>query len=279
MKPIIVLVAALLVAAAVLLSMPMVAEALLPLIGGADGPSAAAAEVVYSGAIFLVLAAAGIIGARLSGGRALALGDAPGKQVALGLALGLGGLAAAVLHSKLAGSLSTAPVGVGLGALFLAGTLLVFVQVGAEEIFFRGWLQPVLVGAWGGVIGIGVSAAAFAALHLVGGAMQPLSLLNLFVGGILFGILARSGGGIAAALAAHFAWNWSEAMIFGLIPNPGEGSFGTIVNLELAGPHWWGGAAEGLNSSAGMTAALLALVLVAIAAGRRAPNRPYPAAG
>ena len=278
MKPIIVLVAALLVAAAVLLGMPMVAEALLPLIGGADGPSAAATEGVYLAVIFLVLAAAGIIGARLSGGRALALGDAPGKQVAFGLVLGLGGLAAAVLHSKLAGSLSTAPVGVGFGALFLTGTLLVFVQVGAEEIFFRGWLQPVLVGAWGGVIGIGVTAAAFAALHLVGGAMQPLSLLNLFVGGILFGILARSGSGIAAALAAHFAWNWSEAMIFGLIPNPGEGSFGTIVNLELAGPHWWGGAAEGLNSSAGMTASLLALLLIAIAAGRRAPNRPYPAA-
>ena len=274
---VITLAVALLVGAAIVLGMPFIAEPLLGAIGGEAGPSDAMAEAVYILLIFLPLGLAGWIGARLTGGDALKLGPQRGRAIALGLALGGGGVLLAASHGLAANIL-----GGGLAAsfavpLFIGGTVLVLIQTSAEEIFFRGWLQPVLVSRWGAAAGIGTSALAFAALHLAGGGLAPVSMINLALGGLLFGILAWREGGILAASAAHFAWNWSEAMILGLMPNPGVSSFGTLFDLELAGSGHWGGGDEGLNASIGMTVAL-GVLLARTLLVRRAPGPPVPAA-
>lgn len=277
-KPFLVLGAALLLGVIILLAMPMAAEPLAMALGGEGGPSAPLAEGVFTLAIFLVMIGAGLVGGRLSGMKALQLGRDPGKQLGLGLLIGLVGVLLALGHGYAANILGNGPGGLAGIGLFAIGTLLVLIQVGAEEIFFRGWLQGVLVDGWGAVVGIGVTALSFAALHLMGGAMHPVSFVNLALGGVLFGVLAWRSGGIAGALGAHFAWNWSEAMVVGLFPNPGIGSFGSLVDLELAGSGWWGGSEEGLNASLGMTAVLLALLVLVIAPGRRAPRPLSPAA-
>ena len=54
---------------------------------------------------------------------------------------------------------------------------------------------------------------AFAALHLMGGARSPTTLINMFLGGLLFGYLAAYGRGIAGAVGAHFAWNATEQLL------------------------------------------------------------------
>lgn len=277
-KPYLVLGAALLLGVIILLAMPMAAEPLAMALGGPDGPSAPLAEGVFTLAIFLVMIGAGLVGGRLSGVNALQLGRDPGRQIGLGLLIGLGGVLLALAHGYAANILGTGPASSPAISLFLIGTLLVIIQISAEEIFFRGWLQRVLTDSWGAVPGIGATSLSFAALHLMGGAMHPVSFVNLTLGGILFGTLAYRSGGIASALGAHFAWNWSEAMVVGLFPNPGSGSFGTLIDLELAGSGWWGGSEEGLNASLGMTAVLLALLVLVIAPGRPAPRPLSPAA-
>jgi uncharacterized protein len=115
---------------------------------------------------------------------------------------------------------------------------------------------------------------AFAALHVAGGARAPLSLVNLFLGGIMFGLFAARTGGIAAALGVHFAWNGAEQLLVGLDPNGQDGAwvgtFGALVDHDLRGAAIWGGSEEGLNASAGMTIALLAIVVpLAILSWRR----------
>jgi serine/threonine protein phosphatase PrpC len=144
-----------------------------------------------------------------------------------------------------------------------------------EEIFFRGWLQPALARDFGTPVAILLAALAFSALHVMGGARSPTTLVNLFLGGLLFGLLAARGAGVAGAAAAHFAWNWSEQIALGLDPNPGVGSFGALVDLELAGSALWGGSDEGLNASIAMTMALLVLVTPLALLDRR---KPVPAA-
>jgi membrane protease YdiL (CAAX protease family) len=134
-------------------------------------------------------------------------------------------------------------------------------QSASEELLFRGWVQPVLVRGWGPAAAILITALAFAALHVAGGARTPLTLVNLMLGGILFGLLAWRSGGLAAPIAAHAGWNWAEAILFGLDPNPGAGGFGAIHDLDLLGTAWWGGSAEGLNASLAMTLTLVALIL------------------
>jgi uncharacterized protein len=155
----------------------------------------------------------------------------------------------------------------------LGGTAVIALQATSEEVFFRGWLQPVLTRAWG-FLGILVTAAAFAALHLIAAAGAAVSVLNLFLGGLLFGLLADRYGGIASAIGAHFTWNWAEQLLLGLDPNPGLGSFGAVANLDLVGSRWWGGSAEGLNASVAMTFALAILLAPLLIVPAR--NRPLP---
>lgn len=183
-----------------------------------------------------------------------------------GLGLGFAGLSIAVAYAFIAGS-----AGLGAGedadgggrqiALLAWGCAVVLFQAGAEEYYFRGWLQPVLAQRWGQGLAVMATAIAFAALHFIAGATSPWSLINLLLGGVLFGLLAARGGGIGAATGAHFAWNGGEQLLFGLDPNPGVGVFGAVVDLDLGGTPLWGGSPEGLNASLPMTLALVVVLI------------------
>lgn len=260
----------------VLLVGPGIAEWLdARLAGGDDAGAYAVLETVFALVIFGPLLAAALVGSRIAGLNPLAIGRSAPRLVTIGAALGAGGLGVAAGYAWVAGALvtaSSAPTGV---ELLLWGTLLILFMTGVEEVYFRGWLQPVLARRFGSAVAVLLSALAFAALHSMGGARSPVSILNLFLGGLLFGVLAARGGGIGGAVAAHFAWNWSEQIGLGLDPNPGVGSFGALADLDLVGPAWWGGSDEGLNASIAMTLALVAmLVPLLILATTRALGSP-----
>ena len=187
--------------------------------------------------------------------------------IPMGFAVGICGLSYAVAAAWLGGHVVAPEEGVAsAGAVaFVVGTLLVLLQTAAEEAFFRGWFQPVIAQSWGPAAGIGVASLVFALLHVFGRARSPLSILNLCLAGVLFGLLALRTGGLAAPIAAHFGWNWAEEMLFGLDPNPGVGTFGTLTDHDLAGSAFWGGSTEGLNASVAISFALLALIVPLIA--------------
>lgn len=259
------LVAALLACGALIGLGPALAEAVLGALAIAD-PAAGEAlfTLILFGAMLLVAVVAGV----LWGVNALAPGERPGRWGAIGLAIGLGGVGLAAGYAALAGALHAAPAALAPGVLLL-GVATVLVQVLAEEAFFRGWLQPVLARAWGTAAAVAVAALAFASLHVLGGARAPLTLLNLALGGLVFGLLAALGRGIAGPLMMHCGWNGAEQLLFGLDPNPGIGGFGAVWDLEIAGAGLWGGSGEGLNASLGMMAVLLAALLPLAAAAVR----------
>jgi uncharacterized protein len=267
-RPVPVLVAALVACAAVVLG----ATAIAPVLGAAlEGWSAAGQEAVFALILYGVLALVAV------GGRALA-GGSPGAGaptwLLTGAGVGVGGLLLALVDARLAGAVVRG-AGEGGATALLFGTVVVLGQSAAEELFFRGWLQPVLARSWAPAVAIGVTALAFAGLHVAGGARAPLTLVNLALGGVLFGLLAWRSGGLLAPVAAHFGWNWAEGILFGLDPNPGTGSFGAVCDLDLAGAALWGGSAEGLNASLAMTCVLAALVLPLAAR----PLTPKPVRG
>lgn len=239
---------------------PAVAESLIRYLPATAQQNMAAIETLFSIVIFGGLLLFAAIGGAVVKRSAFQPGRAPAQAVAAGLALGLAGVLLATLLAAIAGSLRSSDAPARDSTLLAWGIAVVLLQIVSEEAFFRGWLQPMLVARWGRFAGIAVAALAFAALHVMGGARSPISLVNLFLGGLLFGFLAAHYGGIAAAAGAHFAWNASEQLLLGLDPNPGLGSFGAWLDLELAGVARWGGSDEGLNASVGMTFALLALL-------------------
>jgi hypothetical protein len=253
-KPIPVLIVAL-VACAVVVAGAML---LAPVLGAAmAGWSPAVQEAAFAVLLYGMLAVIGLVGRRLAG---LTDPGSPASWIVLGAAVGVGGLLLTLGDAALAGSVGRGTAG-GTPGVLLLGSLVMLGQAASEEVFFRGWLQPVLARAWGPAAAIGITAAAFAGLHIAGGERTPVTLVNLALGGLLFGLLAWRSGGIAASIAAHAGWNWSEGIVFGLDPNPGAGSFGAIHDLDLAGASLWGGSGEGLNASIAMTLVLAAFLL------------------
>ncbi len=237
--------------------------------------SPAGQETLFALLLYGILAVVAVVGRRLARVRA---GGFDLREVSLWLGLGalvgIGGLTIALGDAALAGAVVRGTAGGGVATMLL-GTLVVIGQSASEELFFRGWVQPVLARAWGPATAIGVTAIAFAGLHVAGGARTPLTLVNLMLGGILFGLLTWRSDGLAAPIAAHAGWNWTEGILFGLDPNPGLGGFGAIHDLDLLGVARWGGSSEGLNASLAMTLVLAALILPL--AVRMPFGRPVPA--
>jgi membrane protease YdiL (CAAX protease family) len=218
-------------------------------------------ETLLTLAIFGPLLAIALVGGKLTGADPLGVGRDVPEMLGVGAAVGALGVAGAVGYAWLAGGLDRGSAPAGEFGLLIWGSLVALFAAAVEEIYFRGWLQPVLARQFGLPGAILISALAFAVLHIMGGARSPTTLVNLFLGGLLFGLLAARSGGIAAAVAAHFAWNWSEGIALGLDPNPGVGSFGAIVDLDLSGAALWGGSDEGLNASLAMSLTLFAMLV------------------
>lgn len=230
-------------------------------LAGSVAPSGRAMEIAARGGIGLVIVALALAGMLIARERPnfTRLGSATIGWTAL--PAGLGALTL-VMASAWAGGVAVGQPheGVAGAGLFMLGTLLILLGVLGEELLLRGLLQPVLVRAWGEGAGVLVASLAFVVIHMVGGWGHPVSLANIFLAGIWFGLLAMRTGGLAAPILAHFGYNWAEEMLFGASPNPGVGPFGSIVDVDLVGQAIWGGSSEGLNASVAVSVVLLALI-------------------
>ena len=242
--------------------------------------SLAAGNVVFYTLLFAPLIVLSVVLGLIERRRVVRAGDAPGRWGLIGLASGIGGLSACVLYVWLHGGWQS-EINPAVPRGFIAlGLAIALMGVLAEELLFRGWLQSALedrVGPQGAVL---LSAVAFSAFHWVaGGATDAISLANLLLGGLWFGLLAQRSGGLVAPIAAHLGWNVAEDIGFGLIPNPGVGELGALSNHQIIGSAIWGGSEEGLNASIAMTLVLAALVIPLLPAFTRSVARRQPSLG
>ena len=186
----------------------------------------------------------------------------------VGLAVGLIGFGFSLIICGLFGAVShgsdTSAIDHRLTGLAVGAAIIGF-QAYGEELFFRGWMQPVLATRWGPWIGLGVTSALFAAAHTLGRPISPVAVLNDGLAGFVFGVLAFRSGGLAAPFAAHFAWNWAEQSLFGLTPNPGVDVLGSLWDFDLVGSSLLGGGPDEMNGALPATAALLAIGGLALA--------------
>lgn len=184
------------------------------------------------------------------------------------LPLGIGAFAAAIALVALSGGASRASAPPPAAGPFLFASFGLLVGAFAEEALFRGFLQPLLVRAWGAVAGVALAAAGFTIVHIVGGWSDPLTLVSIALAGLWFGLLALRTGGFATPFLAHAGWNWAEALLFGASPNPGHDPAGTLIDIELTGPRWLGGSGDGMNSAL-PTMVVLALLIAPLLVRRR----------
>jgi len=200
-------------------------------------------------------------------------GPRPGREAALGLALGVlvilltllplaaGGYVVRVTWGGAGRSAGEwlAQVGIVLGILCVAAFM--------EELVARAYILTNLRKAVGPVAAVLISSAIFAGLHLGNAHASIVGVVNIFLAGVLLGIVFALTGRLWSAWALHLAWNVTLGLGLGL---PVSGiALPALVRVQLSGSTLLTGGAFGLEASLWNTAALAGTVTVLVWFGPR----------
>lgn len=117
---------------------------------------------------------------------------------------------------------------------FLILFIAVFVQSSAEELICRGFLYQSLRRSYKSpAVAIIGNSLLFGLLHLSNDGVTVLSLLNIFVVGMLLSFMVYYMDSIWCPMAVHAAWNFTQNIIFGL-PNSGMIAPYSIFKLDAS---------------------------------------------
>jgi serine/threonine protein phosphatase Stp1 len=218
-------------------------------------------ESLGSIVIFPILMIAGLVANWAFSGTGMRVGMKPIKYGSVAL---LGGIAVVGLALQVALFMGHAvpvlPYNIPTNLFAFASiSALYLFQSASEEVFFRGWFQASLEQRVHPAAAIIITALIFTGLHYVVEPRHWMSAVNLMLAGIVLGLIYRCTRGLVAPILFHFGFNWSEAVLFGLTPNPSRLMAGYISDFDLVGPLLFGGGDEGLNTNS-ISAALLVLI-------------------
>jgi membrane protease YdiL (CAAX protease family) len=135
----------------------------------------------------------------------------------------------------------------------LMSTMLFIIVAFVEEIIFRGYVLNNLLDSMNKWIALPVSALVFALFHSFNPDASVLSVMGIFVAGLLLGINYAYTRNLWFGIFLHFAWNFFQGPVFGYAVS-GFSSKG-LLQQTLGGPTLWTGGSFGFEAS------LLALVL------------------
>jgi membrane protease YdiL (CAAX protease family) len=215
-----------------------------------------------------------------TGWNAVGLGQAAWRPRLILLGLGAGALAIALPTALLLvlGDLSftPAPTGDVSRALLFSFTMLGPAAL-TEELLMRGYPFAVLSGEWGWPVATAVTSVVFGALHLGNPGVTPLAIANVVAAGVFLAGVRVVTGSLAAAWAAHFAWNWT--MSAGFHASVSGLPFGTPgYRLTDTGPDWLSGGAWGPEGGVGAAVGMMGAFAGLSWATRRMRAGPSPAA-
>ena len=203
------------------------------------------------------------------------LGRDAARPALIGFGFVVGALAIGIPTTMLVAGRWLRETGGAPGSVWAAAfriTLMLLPAALTEELATRGYILSVLRGWWGWSWAIVVTSLVFGLLHLANagatiGSVALVTLAGVFLSAVLYA--TRS---LYAAWAAHFAWNWTMAVLFHTAVSglPLEAPRYRYVD---AGPDWatggeWGpegGVPAGLGMGAGAG--------IAYAFARRARSR------
>ena len=153
----------------------------------------------------------------------------------------------------------------------------VFVQSSAEELLCRGFLYQRLMRSYKKpIVAIVGNSLFFALLHLANDGITILSVVNIFVVGILFSLMVYYMDSIWCAMAMHTAWNFTQNILFGL-PNSGMVAPYSILRLDASTAR----DSFAYNVGFGIEGTLLADIVLILACvclylwGRKYGKKPY----
>lgn len=190
------------------------------------------------------------------------------REIALGAAMGWGGIVACVLPIALAGGLyvSWNWSWHNFELLFVDLATLAAAAV-AEEVAFRGYPFQRLIDATGPITATVVAAFVFGLLHLGNPDVSAASTLTTVLAGWLLALAYLRTRALWVCIGFHFAWNATMGVLFGL-PVSGLTHYSPLIRTYAWGPIWLTGDGYGPEGSAIAILVLLAMLVVMMLATR-----------
>lgn len=154
---------------------------------------------------------------------------------------------------------------------------MVLIQSSAEELMCRGFLYQILIQRFKSpVFAILGNSLLFASLHLGNNGITVLSFIDICLSGILFSLMVYYMDSLWCAFAGHTAWNFTQAIIFGL-PNSGNPAVYSVFKIDLDNSK----NSFAYNVIFGIEGTVLSVIVLALACmalylwGRKYGKKPY----
>jgi membrane protease YdiL (CAAX protease family) len=168
------------------------------------------------------------------------------KDLLGGLIIGLLLIASGFIILLLMGNLSISYTSINI-PLLLGYILLFTIASLNEEIMIRGYILSNLSESMNKFIALIASSLLFAAMHLANANVTLLSVLNIFLAGILLGIYYVHKQNLWFPIGLHFAWNFFQGPVFGFEVS-GVDVTGFIIQ-DIQGPDLITGGTFGFEGS------------------------------
>lgn len=176
----------------------------------------------------------------------------------IGFLLGSFLIAVVTLTIYLIGAIEWTHIKLIMGDIFVSFVLLALIAA-AEEYIFRALILRKLAHRINKWLALFISSLLFAVVHLANLNITPLAFINIFLGGLAFGITYMASRSLAFVIGFHTAWNFLQGPILGF---PVSGlPFEGLLTMELTGNKLINGGEFGVEGSIICSAILLLFLL------------------
>ncbi len=130
-------------------------------------------------------------------------------------------------------------------------------QSGAEELLSRSFLQVCIEERYGSWTAIIVSSLVFFLLHYGNPNVTTLGLVNLFLAGVLFGVILVAFRNFWYLLGFHAGWNFFQGTVYDF--NVSGIDFYSMLRFDIVDENIWSGGSFGIEGSILTTITLIVL--------------------
>ena len=129
---------------------------------------------------------------------------------------------------------------------FLQSFTLFIIAAFGEEIFVRGYILKNLTQSFSHKTALILSSLLFCALHLFNPNIDIISIIDLFLAGIVLGIAYLYSGNLWLPFSIHFFWNFIQSHLGFMVSGQ---SIYSLIRIELTNNTIWNGGAFGFEGS------------------------------
>jgi len=169
------------------------------------------------------------------------------KDIFKGLLLGFGLITIGFVSLILTNQIQIVQIQWNNGVLFIFLLHYIFVAL-SEEILFRGYILKNLMASCNKYIALLISSILFSLMHLANNHIDAISILELFIGGILLGLSYIYNKRLWLPVALHFSWNFFQGPIFGFNVSGHEHSY-SLIQTHYENANIWNGGSFGFEGS------------------------------